>query len=385
LKSTLHIELGEGTDPFLAAASRPRKEKFREFINRVQTLIGAGLISRSIYPPTAIAGTAQAVGTATAAAVQTGDTVTLNGQALTATQHHARGTATLTSVIATDVLEVNGVDFTAVAADPDPAANEFLVGVDDTATAVNLAAAINASTDEDIADVVTATSATTVVTIRAVEAGTGGNAITLSTPDGTIAVSAATLAGGAAVALNEFDFGGTNAQTASALALAINSSTTGVIDDVLRASNFAGTIALSSVAAGEWVKLGEYKFTAISGGTAGRGQFSIAGTDTEDATALAAAINATPGLKDQVLATSSSATVTVRQRPPAPATALPLTKSGAGITLSGAALAETAVVHISAVTKGKQGNANTLASSNGSRLAVSGARLTGGTQEAFTF
>ena len=385
MKSTLHIEIGEGLDPFVQLSGRPRAERFKAFIVAVRKLIGGGLISRSTNPPSAIAGTAQATGTATAAAVQTGDTVTLNGQALTATQHHARGTATLTSVIATDVLVVNGVNFTAVAADPDPAANEFLVGVDDTATAVNLAAAINASTDEDISGVVTATSATTVVTIRAVTAGTGGNAITLSTPDGTIAVSAATLAGGAAVGNNEFDFGGSNAQTATALALAVNSSTTGVIDDVLRASNYAGTIACSSVAAGQWVKLGEYKFTAIAGGTAGRGQFSIAGDNTADGAALATAINATPGLKDQVIATAATGTVTVRQRPPAPTTALPLTKSGAGLTLSGAALAPTAVVHISAVTKGKQGNANTLASSNGSRLAVSAARLTGGTQDAFTF
>ena len=384
MKSTLHIELGEGTDPFLAAATRPRKEKFRAFIEFLHKLIGVGLISRSKLPPTAIAGTAHATGTATAAAVQTGDTVTLNGTALTAAQHHARGTATLTSVIATDVLVVNGVDFTAVAADPDPAANEFLVGVDDTATAVNLAAAINASTDEDISGVVTATSATTVVTIRAVEAGTGGNAITLSTPDGTIAVSAATLENGAAVGANEFDFGGSNAQTATALALAINSSATGVIDDILRASNYAGTIACSSVAAGQWVEVAGRRFTAVAG-VAGANEFTIAGDNTADGAALATAINTTPGLRELVLASAATGTVTVRQRPPAPTTALSLTKSGAGLTLSGSALAATAVVLISAVTKGKQGNANTLASSNGTRLAVSGARLTGGTQEAFTF
>lgn len=382
MKSTLHIEMAEGLDPFVQLAGRPQAERFREFIKRVKVLVSGGLIGRAANPPSAIAGTAQATGTATAAAVQAADTVTLNGQALTATQHHARGTATLDTVIATDILEVNGVEFTAVAADPE--GNEFLVGVDDTATAVNLAAAINASTHEDIAGVVTATSATTVVTIRAVDAGTGGNAITLETPDTTITVSAATLANGAAVGVNEFDFGGSNAQTATALAAAINASTTAIIEDVLRASNYAGTIACASVAAGQWVQLGDYKFTAISGGTAGRGQFSIAGTDTQDGAALATAINATPGLKDQVVASASSGTVTVRQRPPAPSSPLRLTKSGAGLTLSGAALAETAVVHISAVTKGRQGNANTLASSNGSRLAVSGARLTGGTQTAFT-
>lgn len=103
--------------------------------------------------------------------------------------------ATLTAVIATDVLVVNGVSFTAVAGVP--AADQFQVGIDDTATAANLAAAINASVSVGVAGVVTATSNLHVVTIVALTAGTGGNAITLSTPDLTIVVGGATLTGGA--------------------------------------------------------------------------------------------------------------------------------------------------------------------------------------------
>lgn len=275
MKSTLHIELPEGTDPFLAAATRPRKEKIRAFVAHVEKLIGAGLISRSKQPPTAIAGTATATGTVTCASVQAADTVTLNGQ---------------------------------------------------TFTAVND-----------------------------------------STPDA-----------------EQFDQSGTNIVAATSLAAAINASAQTLVTGILRASNFAATIACSSVAAGQWVEVGGHRFTAVAG-TAGANEFSIAGDNTADGAALAAAINATPRLRELVLASAASGTVTVRQRPPAPTNALQLTKSGAGLTLSGAALAATATVLISATLKGKQGNANTLASSDGTRLAVSGARLTGGTQDSFTF
>jgi hypothetical protein len=274
VKSTLHIELGEGTDPFLAAATRPRKEKFNAFAATLHKLIGAGLISRSKVPPTAIAGTANANGTVTCASVSAADTVTLNGQVLTA------------------------------------------------------------------------------------------------------------VAGAAAA--NQFSIDGNDIADATALAAAINASAQSLISGILRASNFAATIACASVAAGEWVEVAGHRLTAVAG-TAGANQFSIAGSDTADGAALAAAINAVPALKDLVVATAASGTVTIRQRPPAPTNAVQLRKSGAGLTLSGTALAATAVVLIGAVLKGKQGNANTLASSDGTRLAVSGARLTGGTQDAFTF
>lgn len=68
-------------------------------------------------------------------------------------------TITLDTVIATDVVAVNGVTLTFVAADPGE--NEVLVGADDEATAINLAAKIDALaniTATSDADVVTVTS-----------------------------------------------------------------------------------------------------------------------------------------------------------------------------------------------------------------------------------
>jgi hypothetical protein len=275
MKSTVHIEVGQGLDPFGHHVSRTPPSRFREFIGRVKALTTGGLVSRGSIRPSAIAGTAHATGTVTLANVSAADTVTLNGQNLTAVAGAA-------------------------------AADQFSVDGNDIVDATGLVTAINAS-----------------------------------------------------------------AQT--------------LISGIVRASNQAATITLASVAAGEWVEVAGTRFTATPAATGVLTDFSIAGNDAADATALAAAINAHPSVKDLVLASAASNVVTVRQLPPEPTSAHRLVKSGAGITLSGSALAASAVVLITAVMKGKQGNAITLASNNGTRLAVSGARLTGGTQSAFTF
>lgn len=104
----------------------------------------------------------------------------------------ASATLTLTSVIATDAIAVNGLTFTAVASGA--TAVQFNVGADDAATAVNLAAAINAHTD--LVGLVTATALLTVVTVTAARPGLLGNAITLTSADATIVASAGRLAGG---------------------------------------------------------------------------------------------------------------------------------------------------------------------------------------------
>ena len=117
--------------------------------------------------------------------------ISIEGQATAAS-----GTYTLTSVVATDAVAVNGVTFTAVASGA--TGNQFNVGVSDTATATNLAAAINASATALVSGYVTASSAATVVTVTAVQKGLAGNVYTITSADGTIVASGARLTGGAA-------------------------------------------------------------------------------------------------------------------------------------------------------------------------------------------
>jgi hypothetical protein len=179
----------------------------------------------------------------------------------------ASGTATLASTIANDILTIRGVAFTAKAATP--GANEFLVGIDDTATAANLAAAINASVSAEIAGIITASSLTNVVTVRAVAYGTAGNAYTFTETSDTITVSGAgTLAGGVASATvvvngvtfscvgtgdgsaNQFVKGLSDTATAAALAAAINASTTARVVGVVTATSTDAVTTLTAVIAG---------------------------------------------------------------------------------------------------------------------------------------
>lgn len=188
----------------------------------------------------------------TCAAVANADTVTINGQALTATQHNARGTFTFVSVIATDVAVVDGVSFVGFASAATLGEATFDTRTSDTAAAASLAAQINAYAfpTKPVAGRVTATSAAGVVTVRAVDAGTGGNSITISSPDSTITANGATLAGGAAVATNQFDFGGSNTQTGAALAAALAASTTNLVSKHVSGSNAAGAVTISALTAG---------------------------------------------------------------------------------------------------------------------------------------
>lgn len=107
----------------------------------------------------------------------------------------ASGTFTLTSVIATDAISINGVTFTGVASGA--GANQFNIGVSDTATATNLAASINASVTALVAGYVTAAAVGTVVTVTSTFYGLSGNQTTIASADGTIVANGARLAGGA--------------------------------------------------------------------------------------------------------------------------------------------------------------------------------------------
>jgi phage tail sheath gpL-like len=127
-----------------------------------------------------------------AAGMETADVVVQAGGTLAA---YATGTATLSSCVATDVLTINGVPFAVVASGA--TGNQVNKGADDTATAANFAAKINASATAKIKNYVTASSAAAVVTVTAYVPGLLGNLITLAQTGNHITVSAAALAGGA--------------------------------------------------------------------------------------------------------------------------------------------------------------------------------------------
>lgn len=95
----------------------------------------------------------------------------------------ATGTVTCASAVANDTVTINGVVFTAVSGTP--TANQFQVGVTDTADAASLAAAINTSVTALVSGYATATSALGVVTIQSAFYGTSGNQTTLATSNGT--------------------------------------------------------------------------------------------------------------------------------------------------------------------------------------------------------
>lgn len=107
----------------------------------------------------------------------------------------AFGTFTLDTVIATDAVSINGVTFTAVVSGA--TGNQFNVGIDDAATAANLATAINASVTALVSGYVSATSLEEVVTVTSRFYGLSGNQTTIASADGTIVASGSRLTGGA--------------------------------------------------------------------------------------------------------------------------------------------------------------------------------------------
>ena len=107
-------------------------------------------------------------------------------------------TLTLSSAVATNTAVINGVTLTAD--------TEFAVGNSDEQTAINLAAAINALATVNIVAVASVSGA--VVTVKALNQGTLGDAITL-TATGGITAGAATLGSGAAGTTNQIELGKT--------------------------------------------------------------------------------------------------------------------------------------------------------------------------------
>jgi hypothetical protein len=390
VRTTFTLTKARGEDLFSRAPALSKRTLLRRFAAELLALAGGTGGGTGADRTTIRYGTAGASATVTCATVVNANTVTINGTALTATQKHARGTitptlsgidvddtvtinttgiltakkhhssGTITITIANtdvaDTVTINGVVFTAAAAE-DLEAGEFDISGTATAAATSLVACIAASEDPLIAGIVTAFSAAGVVTIRMVATGVGTVALLTSDADG-LAISGATLTAGTVPATNEFDFSGSTAQCCTSLAAAINNCVQ--LSGLVTAWASATVVTVRAVAAGTG---GHYALessdaqlavsaAALSGGASvANNVFDFGGTDTETATDLARAINAstTALISGAVAATSSGAIVT-------------LTADAAGLV----------------------GNDITLASS-GSTVAVSGARLAGGTENTITF
>lgn len=109
----------------------------------------------------------------------------------------ANGTFSFASVVNTNTLTINGVVFTAVTSGA--TGNQFNVGANDVATAVNAAASINASTTALVDGYVTATAnvgSLTGVMITSDFYGIAGNQATITGGQSTIHASAGRLTGG---------------------------------------------------------------------------------------------------------------------------------------------------------------------------------------------
>lgn len=311
---------------------------------------------------------------------------------------HASGTATLVSVLVGETITVNGLIYTAVSG---AKANdtEFDISGTDTAAATDLADSIDDDVRVGTLDDVTATSSINVVTITQTVGGTGGNATTLADDTAAITLSGATFTGGIngdTVTVNglvytgtvgaraddtEFSVDSTDTAIATDLAAAISADTrTGVtvaaidvtatssiavvtlvpstvlnasdansIDIAESTSGVRMSVSGATMASGvdaDIVTVNGLTYKAVSGPRGDDTEFSTDTSDTATATDLAAAITADTrtGTVLDVVATSSIGVVTVEE------------------TVGGAA-----------------GNAITLATTDGTTLAVSGATLTGGT------
>lgn len=101
----------------------------------------------------------------------------------------------------------------------------------------------------------------------------------------------------------------------------------------------SATATLVSVPADDTIIIGGVTFTAKAS-PSGDNQFSQAGTDAEDATALAAKINAHPTLSQAVTASAATNVVTIRAKQKGViGNFITLSETGTSITVSAAALA----------------------------------------------
>jgi hypothetical protein len=391
-RSSLKIVVDQKTPLTLSDASpKGGRQLLRKVIRHLEGILGGVVDASHIRISSDGAQPVAASGIVTAAAVAAAATITLNGTTLTAAEDRANCTVTCgTSIDAADTVTVNGVVFTAVAADAET--DEFVVTGTAATDAAALVACINACTDPLVSGLIEAVrpAANGAVNIYAILPGTAGNSYTIETSDAVdLAITndnSGAFAGGAATANNEFDAMGNNTRTATEIARCINASTTALVSKHCEASNWAGAVALSTCTAGTVISINGHQLRAVavanSTPQANPGDFAISGTDTEDGDAFVAALKAHPVLSHDLVAINASGTVAIRQRRGTSSYGRITVTGTAGVAPSGATatqFAESAVVLISGLDPGQSSNAIALASSNGTTLAVSGARLAGGT------
>ena len=216
----------------------------------------------------------------------------------------ASGTLTLSGVVNTNTCTINSVTFTCVTSGA--TGNQFNVGVSDTLTAANLAAAINGSVTAKIAGYVTATSSTNVVTITAAHNGILGNLVTLS--GGTHDVAATgTITGSSVVATNTFTINGVTF-TAVASGATGNQFNVGMSDNATMANaatavNGSVSVGVTGVVTAAAVSTNVMTITATTPGSAGNA-ITITGTTN----LVASGAHLTGGVTDEINASGAALT-----------------------------------------------------------------------------
>ncbi len=361
----------------------------------------------------------RASGTITTSGVLTGDTVTIGGITLTAAGTQtagglnfdegtkATGTYTINVFPTTATLTINGTPLVPAGGPRTPGNDDY----DETlGSTVAIAADINAAINDPLnsfSGTVTSSVVGAVVTVEAVVPGTVGNAITITSSDGTITASGATLAGGV----------GDDTTVAISIRNAINDALNGLVASVFAtaALNVVTVTAQTPGAAGNSITLvsSDPGRLALSGATLAGG----VGTNATVAASIRDAINDAlnvplpttftavavgdlvtitadaPGVAGNAytLATSapgraviSGATFTGGSGDDiSAASSLVAAIEDAGNGLTTLVIADNAggtvdVVTIEALVPGTGGNAITLASSNPVRITLSGGNLAGG-------
>lgn len=402
MKLGLIVKTPSGKSPFIRTGGKTGRVLLREAESALHAVPSQGVRGRLDSRPVIIASTQQANAVVTAASVAAADTVTISGTALTATELRANCTVTVgISVDEDDTVTVNGTVFTAKTAVTDATTQFAITGVAAT-DALALATAINASTDAGVYGLIGAVrrAADGVVSIYALATGTAGNAYTIATSDAVdLAITndnAGSFAGGAATGNNQFDPFGTNTMVATELARAIRESTTSLISGHVSATTKQAIITAASIETGDTVSIAGVVLRARTGThsvTTGLavGEFSMNGTDAQDATSLVACINEHPTLSQLVFARLSGSTCIVYERAPSLGQPIPIsTSNGTRLAITGSVteLTAGAAVYIESILPGIAGNATTLATSNGTRLAIthdSSGRLAGGTASTYTY
>lgn len=402
MKLGLIIKKPGGKSPYIRTGGKTGRVLHRELQSALKAIPSQGVTGRLVEKPVIIASTQQASAVVTAAAVAAADTITINGTALTATELRANCTVTVgTSVDEDDTVTVNGVVFTAKAVVTDATTQFAITGVAATDAAA-LVAVINASLDPLIYGLIEAVrpAATGVVNIYAIAIGTAGNSYTIATSDAVdLAITndnAGAFAGGAARSNNQFDPMGNNTRTAEDIAACVAASTTSLVSGHVAVTTKQAIITASSIATGDTVTIDGTVLTARTGThsvTTGLavGEFSMNGTDAQDATSLVACINEHPTLSQIVFARLSGATCIVYERAPSLGQTIPIsTSNGTRLAIAGSVtkLTSGAAAYIESILPGIAGNAVTLATSNGTRLAItfdSTGRLAGGAATTYTY